>query len=234
MPDMWWNSSCWHQFTNWWTISHGFGWWNLGEMHDCGWKFHAYCVIPCNDNSLDFEKETLDHLELQGFFMCCMEKWFSYFSLLFITSTTQIYLNNRYCCVCFCFVIKIDSEGCQGQQCYTECSVYQHGPITETEGKEANSATECSIYQQGPVTKREGKEAAHETCSSINFIKTVIHPAQSKYTSKLNLNNKHCHFVWSKNVLWFEIFPFKSIIWGEWFFMSLSTCNIQIWFIMYM
>ena len=41
---------------------------------DCGWKFHAICLIPCNDNLLDFEKETLDHLELQGFFTCCMEK----------------------------------------------------------------------------------------------------------------------------------------------------------------
>ena len=41
---------------------------------DCGWKFHAFCVIPVNDNLLNFEKETLDHLELQGFFMCCMEK----------------------------------------------------------------------------------------------------------------------------------------------------------------
>ena len=41
---------------------------------DCCWKFHAFCVIPFNDNSLNFEKETLDHLELQGFFMCCMEK----------------------------------------------------------------------------------------------------------------------------------------------------------------
>ena len=28
---------------------------------DCGWKFLAYCVIPCNDNSLDIEKVTLDH-----------------------------------------------------------------------------------------------------------------------------------------------------------------------------
>ena len=41
---------------------------------DCGWKFHTYCLVPCNDNSSDFEKETLDHLELQGFFTCCMEK----------------------------------------------------------------------------------------------------------------------------------------------------------------
>ena len=35
---------------------------------DFGWKFHAFCVIPFNDNLLDFEQETLDHLELQGFF----------------------------------------------------------------------------------------------------------------------------------------------------------------------
>ena len=41
---------------------------------DCGWKFHAFCVIPLNDNLLDFEEETLDHLELQGFFTCGMEK----------------------------------------------------------------------------------------------------------------------------------------------------------------
>ena len=102
------------------------------ECIDCGWKFHAYFVIPCNDNSLDFEKDTLDHLELQGFFTCCMEKWFSYL----ITSIPQIYLNNRYCCVCFGFVIKKDLEGCQGRQCYTEHSVYQHGPVTETEGNE--------------------------------------------------------------------------------------------------
>ena len=25
---------------------------------DCGWNFHAYCVIPCNNNLLDSEKET--------------------------------------------------------------------------------------------------------------------------------------------------------------------------------
>ena len=45
---------------------------------DCGWKFHAFCVLPCHDptqDSLDFQKETLDHLEFQGFFTCCMEKW---------------------------------------------------------------------------------------------------------------------------------------------------------------
>ena len=33
---------------------------------------------PCHDptqDSLDFQKETLDHLEFQGFFTGCMEEW---------------------------------------------------------------------------------------------------------------------------------------------------------------
>ena len=150
MENMWRNSSCWHHCTNWWTILYGFGQQNYWvKCIDCGWKFHAFCVIPFNDNSLDFEKETLDHLELQGFFTCCMEKWFSYL----ITCNPQIYLDNRYCCVCFSFVIKIKWEDYQVWWCYTELSVYQHGP----------------------VTNMEGKEAAHGTCSSTNFIKMAIH-----------------------------------------------------------
>ena len=63
------------------------------------------------------------------------------------------------CLFWFGFVIKIDSEGCQGRWCYTEHSVYQHCPVTEMEGKEADSVTECSIYQHSPVTKTEGNEA---------------------------------------------------------------------------
>ena len=55
------------------------------------------------------------------------------------------------------------------------------------------------LYQDGhpcPVTWRE-----------VNFANEAFsHPAQSKCTSKLNLNNKLCDFVWSKNVLWFETF----------------------------
>ena len=142
--------------------------WSQTKCIDCVWKFHAFC-IPFNDNSLNFEKEIFDHLELQDFFTCCMEKWFSYL----ITCNLQIYLNNRYCCVCFSFVIKIEWEGYQVQWCYTE----------------------LSIYQSSPVTDMEGKEAAHATCSPINFIKMAIHVLSPgrKWTLLMKLSAIQCN-----------------------------------------
>ena len=154
MPDMWWNSSCWHQFTNWWTILYGFGWQNLGERY---WLWLEISCILCNTIQWQFVrlwKRDIRSFRTSKIFMCCMEKWFSYL----ITSIPQIYLNNTYCCICFGFVIKIDSEGCQDRWCYTECSIYQHSPVTEMEGKEPDSVTECSVYQHSPVTEREGNE----------------------------------------------------------------------------
>ena len=161
-------SSCWHQFTNWWTILYGFGWWHVGEMH---WLWMEISCILC-DNLLDFEKETLDHLELQGFFTCCMEKWFSYL----ITSIPQIYLNNRYCCVCFGFVIKIDLESCQGRWCYTEHSIYQHSPVTEMEGNEVlmKLAAQSTLSRWPPISCPEGKWTLPMKLSAIQCNQNVL------------------------------------------------------------
>ena len=92
-----------------------------------------------------------------------------------ITCNPQIYSYNRYCCVCFSFVIKIEWEGYQVQWCYTELSVYQHGPVTNMEGKEATHATCSSInfYQDGhpcPVTWKE-VNFANEAFSHPSAIK---------------------------------------------------------------
>ena len=169
MQDMWRNSLCWHIVQ----IDETFYMDLDGKIWvkciDCGWKFHAFCVIPFNDNLLNFEKETLDHLELQGFFTCCMENWFSYS----ITCNPQIYLNSRYCCVSFSFVIEIEWEGYQVWWCYTEFSIYQHGPVTDM----------------------EGKEATHETCSSINIIKMAIHVLSHgrKWILLMNLSAIQCN-----------------------------------------
>ena len=40
------------------------------KCNNYGWRLHAFCVIPCHDkiqDSLEFQRETLDYLEAQGF-----------------------------------------------------------------------------------------------------------------------------------------------------------------------